>query len=210
MSDDDQFGDAYALKSQDETKAFYRSWAETYDQEICVDNGYAQPKRCAEALLRHVDHSKLDEFKVLDAGCGTGLSGLALYEAGIRDLHGCDFSEEMLEKAKALNVYKTLEFADLTTPLAHIKSSIYNVVTAVGVFSFGHISADALDTILRVTKNNGLVIICINEPFWDEGSVASKIESLVDTSTIRMLEKHYGDHLPGHKVNGWVIVLQKL
>ena len=116
----------------------------------------------------------------------------------------------MLARAKALNVYQSLAFADLTTPLEHISNASFDVVTAVGVFSFGHIPASALDTLLRITQQNGFVIICINEPFWDEGSVANRIESLIDVQKIKMDEKTYGDHLPGHNVNGWVIVLQKL
>ena len=43
-------GTAYNLETGDETLAYYQRWAATYDQEVGVDNRYAQPARCAAAL----------------------------------------------------------------------------------------------------------------------------------------------------------------
>ncbi len=67
----------YDAKGTDETRALYDDWAASYDAEI-AENGYATPRRCAEALAGFATDPSLP---VLDFGCGTGLSGLALRAA---------------------------------------------------------------------------------------------------------------------------------
>ena len=65
---------SYQLDSVDATQEFYSDWAVTYDAEI-IDNGYASPQRCADALALFTEDKRL---KLLDIGCGTGLSGKIL------------------------------------------------------------------------------------------------------------------------------------
>ena len=86
---------AYGLASSGHTKQLYKDWAGTYDEEI-MDNGYASPVRTAQALVQC--GAQLDA-RMLDVGCGTGVSGLFLKDAGFTDLHGSDFSPEMLALA---------------------------------------------------------------------------------------------------------------
>lgn len=71
---------AYDLASSGHTKNLYKDWAETYDEEIMA-NGYASPVRTAEALAKC--GAQLDA-PILDVGCGTGVSGLLLRDAGFR------------------------------------------------------------------------------------------------------------------------------
>ncbi|MGR3468515.1 MAG: class I SAM-dependent DNA methyltransferase, partial [Shimia sp.] len=60
-----------------ETQDVYTRWAGTYDAEV-GGGGYQTPARIAAALREHARSDAL----VLDYGCGTGLSGAALAEAG--------------------------------------------------------------------------------------------------------------------------------
>ena len=93
-------GTAYDLETGEQTLDHYQRWAGTYDQEVGVDIGYAQPARCAAAMARVAGSSD----HVLDVGCGTGLSGVALRDAGFTRLDGCDFSPPMLERAAETGV----------------------------------------------------------------------------------------------------------
>ena len=104
---------SYNLETEDDTLAHYEAWAETYDQELS-ENDYAQPQRCAAALINHVDKR---DIRILDIGCGTGLSGVALKNLGFSNIDGCDFSSLMIEKAKDTNVYKRLFEADINKKL---------------------------------------------------------------------------------------------
>jgi len=212
QSDDDanggagHFTSAYHLKTAEETIGHYRNWASSYDQEVGEDNDYAQPKRCADALQTVV---KSRAAKLLDAGCGTGLSGQALAIAGFESIVGCDFSPDMLACARKKGIYQDLYLVDLNKGLPDFEDGSFDAVTAVGVFSFAHVDPQACDELLRVLKPGGAMVIGLNEKYWNEGALARKIEQLEARGRIREIAREYGDHLPGHSVMGWVLVLQK-
>ena len=96
--------EVYKLKNSDETIGFYKDWSNSYDQELSI-NGYITPLRCAKAL-QTVNANK-DE-KIMDIGCGTGLSGEAFKKLGFTNIDGSDFSNEMLQIAKSKNIYSNL------------------------------------------------------------------------------------------------------
>ena len=194
----------YRLETQEETLAHYEAWADTYDEEI-TENNYAQPSRCASALAQF---STIDEINVLDIGCGSGLSGLALNDFGFKNIDGCDFSPSMLEKAKSTNVYQKLFLADINEEL-DIEEETYDAVCAVGVLAFAHVRTEALRQMLRVVKSKGLLVIGLNEHYWEGGSVGEKIRELSEGDEAEVLFEEYGDHLPGADIGGWVAVLRK-
>lgn len=201
------FKDAYGLKNAEQTKAHYAKWADSYDREIGEDKGYRQPQRCAEALVKVLP---VKNAKILDIGCGTGLSGIALNNAGYRQIDGCDFSPEMLEKAGDTGAYDRLFETDLNHPPLPVGDAIYDGVTCVGVFSFGHVMPDALDDILRVLKPKGILVIGLNDHYFQEGDFPNKIDQLVAQRHIRILDKSHGLHLE-HVENstGWVFTCLK-
>ena len=194
----------YRLETQEETLAHYEAWADTYDEEI-TENNYAQPSRCASALAQF---STIDEINVLDIGCGSGLSGLALNDFGFKNIDGCDFSPSMLEKAKSTNVYQKLFLADINEEL-DIEEETYDAVCAVGVLAFAHVRTEALRQMLRVVKSKGLLVIGLNEHYWEGGSVGEKIRELSEGDEAELLFEEFGDHLPGADIGGWVAVLRK-
>ena len=204
--DSGHFEAAYSLENNDQTRDHYRSWADTYDKEVSEVNGYAQPQRVAEMAAKIAPDK---EVRILDAGCGSGLSGEAIKAAGYNHIDGCDFSPEMLEKSLEKGCYGKLFEADLNAVIPDTEDATYDMVTCVGVFSFGHVYPDACDELLRVLKPGGHLIIALNEPYWDKGDLSNKLDQLVADGTIDVLEKQYGDHLPGHDVMGWVIAAVK-
>ena len=206
MAKENFFEIAYSIKDTDEARKMYDRWAEVYDRDL-TDGEYQQPKRCADALSAVVDNK---QASILDVGCGTGLSGLALNQAGYMKIDGCDLSEGMLEKAAELDLYNHLFTCDLNRPPIDAFDGAYDAVTAVGVFSFGHISADAVDELLRVVIPNGTIIIGLNDHFYEEGSLVSKLEALSSQGIIEILSREHGDHIPANDLKGWVLTLRKM
>ena len=86
----------------------YDCWAASYDRSV-QHWGYCAPLRVA-ALLKNTSPCGLDSSSpVCDAGCGTGLSGLALREQGISaPLVGFDVSSEMLRLCKEKGIYQSV------------------------------------------------------------------------------------------------------
>lgn len=206
MTKENFFESAYSLKTVEETKEMYDRWAKVYNQDL-VDGEYQQPKRCADALQARV---KSPNIKILDVGCGTGLSGLALKEAGYKYIDGCDLSQGMLDKANGLEIYSRLFACNLNEPPIDAKSAHYDAVTAVGVFSFGHIMPDAVDELLRVAKPKATIIIGLNDHYYNEGSLTAKLDELASTGKIKIIKKEHGDHIPKNNLKGWVITIEKL
>ena len=134
----------YDRATPEETRALYDAWAATYDAEI-AENGYATPGRVAEALFKYV--SAPDE-PVLDFGCGTGLSGLALKLAGFSVIDGMDPSPEMVDQAGKKGAYRTLEVLDLDDA-APIATGAYHVISAIGVLGIGSAPASTFDLLMK-------------------------------------------------------------
>ena len=83
--------------------------AESFD-EILVDRlGYRVPEMVAEAIGAHAPGPYAS---LLDLGCGTGLTGLALAPCCDR-IVGVDLSEEMLARADERGVYDQLFVGDV-------------------------------------------------------------------------------------------------
>ncbi len=192
---------AYTLKSGAETEAFYGKWAESYDEELAAQ-GYAQPRRCADALLEQTSDRMAP---IIDIGCGTGLSGQALSDAGFNEIDGCDFSQEMLEKAAQRKIYRSLFLVNLNRPPLPSEDQTYAAAMAVGVFSYGHVSPDALDEILRVLKAGASLIIGVNDHFYEEGSLRAKVDDLAGQDRLKVHRWEHGEHIPGAELDGWVL-----
>jgi len=195
------------LKTTEETKAHYAKWAEVYDVEIDIESGYQQPVRCTNALLKVLPPG---DCKILDVGCGTGLSGIGLREGGYINIDGCDLSPEMLAKAEATGCYARLFETDLNKPPIDANDKQYDGAAAVGVFSFGHISSDAIDEILRVLKPGAPLVIGLNDKYYDQGDFPAKLEQLQTDQLIRITAREHGLHLKNIEGStGWVITCIK-
>ena len=123
MSNDPKDG-LWKRHSVEETREIYANWAGTYDKDV-ADWGYATPKRIALALrLSGANPAK----PVLDFGCGTGLSGVALKAAGFSQIDGTDISPEMLALARERGIYDHLWESEPGS-LGHVKASSPTVRT---------------------------------------------------------------------------------
>jgi len=118
-------------RTVEDQREIYRKWAETYDQETTGEFGWMGFRPAAKAFAQRVSDRTL---RVMDAGCGTGLSGVALAEHGFANIHGRDLSPEMLAIAEKTGVYASLSEIDLTQ---EISEDPYDAIFACGVFGYG-------------------------------------------------------------------------
>lgn len=80
---------------QENIQSHYDETAAKYEQ-VYLTAGFHDPLKCAE-LAKEALTSGLEEAKVIDFGCGTGLVGKYLSEFGLKHIEGIDASEGMLD-----------------------------------------------------------------------------------------------------------------
>jgi predicted TPR repeat methyltransferase len=195
---------AYDLPDRRATAAFYGGWAASYDAEI-TGNGYATPARCAAALAAYAADLSAP---VLDIGCGTGLSGLALTAAGFGTIDGTDLSAEMLVRAEARGVYRRLFRGDLADPLP-VAPGVYANAAAVGVVSPGHAPPETVDAVLAILPPGGCLVLSLNDHALADPAFPGRIEQLVAAGAAEPVFREHGPHLPGIGLEATVLVLRK-
>lgn len=196
---------AYSLGTTEETRRHYDDWAASYDAEL-AENRYATPARCAAALARCAPDLSAP---VLDIGCGTGLSGLALREAGFTTIDGTDLSAEMLEKAEALQgVYRDLFAGDLNEPLP-VSPGAYAHMTAVGVINPGHAPPETVDAVLALLPPGGCFVFSLNDHAMAEPEFPARVDEVTAAGTAECVFREHGPHLPGIGLEATVFVLRK-
>ena len=89
----------------------YRDFASHYESQMREDLKYQGPERIADMIQAVLAERR--DLKVLDLGCGSGLAGVSLKERASA-MVGIDLSPEMLELARARNIYDQLEVAEIT------------------------------------------------------------------------------------------------
>jgi predicted TPR repeat methyltransferase len=137
-------------------KELYDGWAQKYTAD--VDNwGYDAPARVAALLKEHLGDTGCAEVEVLDAGCGDGLTGKYLAEAGFAAVDGVDLSTDMLEVAKGRGCYRSLAECDMSQPLSAVADGAYGATSCVGTLTYIPPASGVLSEFARVTKPGGLV-----------------------------------------------------
>lgn len=157
----------------DDVRSFYDAWADRYDADL-GEWDYRAPSRLAGVLAREAD---LDA-PVLDAGCGTGLSGRALRAAGFRGrITGVDLSTSSLPIAEASGVYDRVTTANLNEPL-DFDDDAFGVLACIGVLTYVPAVEACWREFCRVTASGGLIGFTQREDTWIERRCRSVIDAL--------------------------------
>ncbi|SEO27728.1 Methyltransferase domain-containing protein [Salinihabitans flavidus] len=200
----DKFLDkAYGLDGADDMRGFYDQWAASYEDEV-AEYGYTTPGRCADALKQHC--RTLDE-PVLDFGCGTGLSGLALRWAGFKVIDGVDISAEMLEGARSKDVYRDLR--QITADEPPSEPGVYGRIAAIGAIGAGAAPLGCFDTLMDVLATGGKIVLSFNDHTLEDPIYEARINEYLDGGFASLLFREHGDHLPGRNVKSIVYVIEK-
>ena len=160
--------------STDELMGVYDGWADGYEQELLEEWGYTSPQKAVQLLS---DIMTLQGMRVLDAGCGTGLVGALLREAGAASLTGIDYSPGMLAKAEAKQVYDSLDKMDMNEPLP-LPSNSFDATTCIGTFTATHVKPDAVRELVRVTRSGGALVFTVRDEYWQATNFVDLITEL--------------------------------
>lgn len=158
----------------------YDEWADTYDATL-TSWGYEAPPKVLALLKERLG----DDAKVLDLGCGTGLSGVVLKEGGLKGAHvGVDISSKSIEISAKLGCYSGGAFVgSLEEPLSKevLAAGPFDAVISVGVLSYIHKFDVFWGETLKAIRPGGYVVVTHRMPFWagDEDSIQTEAAKLV-------------------------------
>ena len=197
----------YSASGDREMRKIYDEWADSYDDDV-EGNNYLTPGRTADMLARFLKDS---DAPIMDYGCGTGLSGVALTKVGFTRIDGVDLSEKMLDIARDLGVYRSL---DLVEPNSALSPDLgeYAAITAVGVISKGAAPPSMYGDLLKVMKPGAILAFSLNDLSLEDPEYVELVSKSVDAGQVKLLQEEYGPHLTGYEDNNrsQVVAVEKL
>ncbi len=193
------------LGDGDSSRDIYDDWSASYDAHLLDDFGYVSPRVAAEALT---DACGRCDIEVMDYGCGTGLVGAALRQAGFSAIDGIDISEGMLAQARAKNLYRNLLCGDLTDAIA-LGDEVYDAAVCIGSMGAGHIGAQHVPELIRPLKNEGIFIVIMNGMYYETGGFEQAFRGLEDNGTWRIRRLERFNYMTELDRPGWLLVASR-
>lgn len=175
-----------------EVKKAYDSAAKKYN-ELAFADKYRAYKKLARLGLRYYKKKKA---RVLDLGCGTGLSSTEFFRRDF-DIIGIDISREMLKEAEKYS-YKKLICQDLEKPLK-VADNYFDIVVLVGVMEFIENPLKLFFEVKSKLKKDGIFLLSVPKRYPIDSYLREKlhrksydkreIENIFDKSGFKKIKR---------------------
>lgn len=185
----------------------YDEWAKTYDTDVRhAEVDYVAPELTAQTVVAAGGNLS---GSILDAGCGTGLVGVALAQAGAKNIDGIDISQGMLDVARKSGKYNNLSVVNMTKAIGKQDGS-YDVVTCCGTFTEAHVGAvPALQELVRVLKDDGFLVCTVLDTVWESMGFKDEVARLEALDRVRVSSITEMDYRRGTNTKARMVVLQR-
>jgi predicted TPR repeat methyltransferase len=172
----------------------FDKYAHEFDRHLLRQLEYKVPDLIAQAIeragMQHAD-------EVIDLGCGTGLSGLAVRSLAGR-MVGVDLSPKMIEKARERNIYDELVAGDLMDVLKERQCDV-DLILAADVFVYVGELSEVFAAINSALRPGGVLAFSVETTRDNEGDLVlresrrfshsrSYIEGLVEKTGLELID----------------------
>ena len=120
-------------------------------------------------IIPKLNSDKKTFDRVIDLGCGTGLSGIGL-KGFSGNLTGIDLSENMIAKAKKLNIYDNLVVGDIVEILNSSKDR-YDLLIALDVLIYIGEAKEFFKSVKKSSNKNAYFIFSVEDKSGDSYSL---------------------------------------
>ena len=186
-----------------EIKRISRDWAAHYDADNDGTLGTVSQPTMVHFLANYITDKSL---KLLDVGCGTGLVGQHLKQAGFTQFDGTDISDKMLEQA-TLRGYDNLFLANIVEGLP-VADDAYEACLCVGVFTHGHVGPEGFDELTRITKKGGFIGFTVNEDVFYKDGFDNAIARFVADGLWDIKLHQISDYMTKKNVKGIYVIAE--
>ena len=197
--------EAYNLEDDQSMKQFYAKWAVDYDRQMLDQLGYISPYMIAELMKANLNDK---DARILDIGCGTGLTVVELEKAGYTNLHGIDLSEDMVEVAGSRGIYTDIKTGDINQPLDY-EDNFFDGAISSGTFTHGHVGPEPLGEICRILKPGGIIACTVHMDLWETMEFKQEFERLTSDGIIECLSLGMDKFYETGDPEGWFCVYRK-
>lgn len=198
------WGKEFSTES-DTVERDYDTFAETgtYD-ETFAEWDYVGPETAAAIVRNYVPLSS----KILDAACGSGLTGTALSNLGYTDIDGIDISRALLKLAEKTGVYSSLRKVDMQTVPLPINDDFYDAVNFIGALTYFETN-DILKELCRIVRPKGYIVFSQRDDIMRERNYDAKLREIEEMGAWkRIFGTEPMPYLPNHPEYGTAIKVQ--
>jgi len=174
-----------------------------YD-ETFLEWGYVGPQTASAIMLNYV---ALDAH-VLDAACGSGLTGTAMRTLGYAHLDGIDISEKLLAIAGQTGAYQRLAAVDMQSFPLPFDDDAYDAVCFIGALTYFE-TPEILRQLCRIVRSGGHIVFSQRDDIMREQDYEARLEGLEDEGWwSRVFGTEPMPYLPRHPRYGTEIKVQ--
>lgn len=198
------WGRDYSTDSKTVQRA-YDTFADsgTYDQTF-DEWGYTGPETAAAILKNYVP----TRGRILDAACGSGLTGTALRNLGFQHIEGIDISTRLLQLAQRTGAYHHVQRVDLQAFPLPYGDDEFDAVNFIGALTYFQ-TDEILREFCRIVHPGGHVVFSQRDDIMRDQNYGEKLQALErDGLWRRTFGTEPMPYLPNHPEYGTAIKVQ--
>ena len=152
----------------------YDMFAETGSYDETFDEwGYVGPETAAAILKNFVPR----QSRILDAACGSGLTGTALRNLGYGNIEGIDISAKLLELADQTGAYDRVERVDMQTFPLPFEDGEFDAVNFIGALTY-FVTNEILRELCRIVRIGGHVVFSQRDDIMRDQNYGEQLAEL--------------------------------
>jgi predicted TPR repeat methyltransferase len=183
----------------------YDTFAEggRYD-ETFREWGYVGPQTAAAIMRNYVPV----DSRILDAACGSGLTGTAMRNLGYRHIEGIDISEPLLRLAEQTGAYERVTRVDMQAFPLPFDDGTYDAVCFIGALTYFE-TPEILRQLCRIVRRGGRIVFSQRDDIMRDQDYGDKLDELQREGLwTRVFGTEPMPYLPNHPQYGTRIKVQ--
>ncbi len=191
--------DSSTVERDYDTFADTGSYDETFDEW-----GYVGPQTAAAIAGNYV----ATDSRLLDAACGSGLTGTALKNLGYDNIEGIDISSHLLELAGKTGAYRKVQQVDMQQFPLPFDDGEFDAVNFIGALTYFETN-EILRELCRIVRSGGHIVFSQRDDIMRDGNYDRKLDELeADGTWARVFGTEPMPYLPNHPEYGEEIKVQ--